>query len=161
VRILAAVLAAAAASTSAQAGHAACGRATARAAITSTHLRLKLLGDTAQRVDPESADEVICFDFTRDGRVDLAVSIASGGTAGDIGFVVFRRTAAAWRVVFSGAGYNRACPGRRRPRRNPARLPEERRELLPERRLRPPAPPLDRCPVRRRARLAHEELPPL
>src|SRR5262249_52935930 len=33
-------------------------------------------------------------DFTRDGRGDMAVTLASGGTAGDIGFVVFRRTAA-------------------------------------------------------------------
>jgi hypothetical protein len=105
VRILAAVLAAAAATTSAQAGHTACGPATARAAIKSTHLRLKLLGDTAEPVAPASADQVICFDFTRDGRLDLAVSIASGGTAGDIGFVVFRRTATGWRVALSGAGY--------------------------------------------------------
>ena len=35
---------------------------------------------------------MICFDFTRDGRLDLAVTIASGGTAGDIGLVVFRAT---------------------------------------------------------------------
>jgi hypothetical protein len=105
MRILAAVLAAAAATTSAHAAGAACGVATARAAIASTHLRLKLLGDTAQAVDPASADETICFDFTRDGRVDLAVSIASGGTAGDVGFVVFRRAAAGWRVALSGAGY--------------------------------------------------------
>ena len=105
MRFLAVVLVAAAATTSAHAAGAACGAATARAAIASTHLRLKLLGDTAQRVDPASADEVICFDFTRDGRLDLAVSIASGGTAGDIGFVVFRRAAAAWRVALTGAGY--------------------------------------------------------
>jgi hypothetical protein len=105
VRILAAVLAAAAATTSAQAGNAACGPATARAAIKATHLRLKLLGDTAVPVSPSSADEVICFEFTRDGRLDLAVSIASGGTAGDVGFVVFRRTSAGWRVALSGAGY--------------------------------------------------------
>ena len=43
---------------------------------------------------------MICFDFTRDGRTDLAVTIASGGTAGDVGFVVFRaapRRAGGWR----------------------------------------------------------------
>jgi len=106
VRILAAILvAAAAAATTAQAHDTACGPASARAAIKATHLRLKLLGDTAERVDPQSADDVLCFDFTRDGRVDLAVTIASGGTAGDIGFVVFRATAAGWRVALTGAGY--------------------------------------------------------
>jgi hypothetical protein len=106
VRLLVLVfVAAAATTTTAQAGHAACGQATARAAIKATHLRLKLLGDTPQRVDPASADRVICFDFTRDRRVDLAVSIASGGTAGDIGFVVFRATAAGWRVALGGGGY--------------------------------------------------------
>jgi hypothetical protein len=66
---------------------------------------MRLLGDTATRVDPNSADRVICHDFTRDGRVDLAVTLASGGTAGDIGFVVFRATAAGWSVSLGHAGY--------------------------------------------------------
>jgi hypothetical protein len=82
-----------------------CNRATARTAIAATHLRMKLLGDTATRIDPSSADQLICFDFTRDGRLDIAVSIASGGTAGDIGFAVFRRTASGWRIALTGAGY--------------------------------------------------------
>jgi hypothetical protein len=89
----------------AQATSAACGPATARAAISVTKVRVQMLGDSATRVDPRSADQVICFDFTRDGRTDLAVSIASGGTAGDIGYVVFRGTPAGWRVVLKGGGY--------------------------------------------------------
>jgi hypothetical protein len=109
VRLLALVLAlvAAAASTasSVQATDTTCGQGTARAAIAATHVRVKTLGDTAQAVDPRSVDEVICFDFTRDGRTDLAVSIASGGTASDIGYVVFRRTPASWRVGLTGGGY--------------------------------------------------------
>ena len=108
MRVLAVALAAAATAAgaaSAQARPAACGAATARAAIKSTHLRLKLLGDTAQRIDPASADEMICFDFTRDGRLDLAVSFASGGTAGDIGFAVFRRSPSGWKVALTGSGY--------------------------------------------------------
>src|SRR5438046_1752072 len=97
VRILAVALLVLAASTvTAQARDTACGPATARAAIRATHLRMTLLGDSAQRVDPASADQVICFDFTRDGRTDVAATIASGGTAGDVGFVVFRATAAGW-----------------------------------------------------------------
>jgi hypothetical protein len=99
------VLALAAATASAHAAQARCGLATARAAIASTHLRMKLLGDSTTRVDPKSADQVICFDFTRDGRLDVAVTIASGGTAGDIGFAVFRATAAGWRVALARDGY--------------------------------------------------------
>jgi hypothetical protein len=108
VRLLAPVLvlaAAVATPSPVQATRVACGPATARAAIAATRVRVKMLGDTAQRVDPRSADQVICFDFTRDGRIDLAVSIASGGTAGDIGYVVFRGTAAGWRVGLTGGGY--------------------------------------------------------
>ena len=61
--------------------------------------------DSSTRVDPNSADEVLCFDFTRDGRLDLAVTIASGGTAGDVGFAVFRATAGGWRVALARGGY--------------------------------------------------------
>ena len=81
-----------------------CSLATARSAIASTHLRMALL-DGPTRVDPNSADAVLCFDFTRDGRLDLAVTIASGGTAGDVGFVVFRATAGGWRVALARDGY--------------------------------------------------------
>ena len=92
-------------SVSAHGARASCGQATARAAIASTKLRMKLLGPDRVRVDPKSGDQVICFDFTRDGRVDLAVTIASGGTAGDIGFVVFRGVPGGWRVALTRDGY--------------------------------------------------------
>jgi len=39
-----------------------------------------LVGGDPVRVDPKSVDGVLCYDFTRDGRTDMAVSIASGGT---------------------------------------------------------------------------------
>jgi hypothetical protein len=102
--VLALVLAAATVAP-AQATSAACGPATARAAISATKVRVQMLGDSVTRIDPQSVDQVICFDFTRDGRTDLAVSIASGGTAGDIGYVVFRRIPAGWRVALKGGGY--------------------------------------------------------
>jgi hypothetical protein len=106
VRLLAAVAAALALTTApGQAASGPCNRATARAAIASTHLRMTLLGDRSTLVDPASADRVICFDFTRDGRRDLAVSIASGGTAGDVGFAVFRATPSGWRVALARNGY--------------------------------------------------------
>lgn len=65
---------------------------------------MRLLGPP-QAVDPSSVDRVICFDFTRDGKQDLAVTIASGGTAGDIGFVVFRATPGGWAVALKNGGY--------------------------------------------------------
>jgi hypothetical protein len=82
-----------------------CDVAAARQAIRSTHPRMTMLANTPVRVDPASADQVLCFDFTRDGRTDLAVTIASGGTAGDIGFAVFRATAHGWRVALTHGGY--------------------------------------------------------
>jgi hypothetical protein len=66
---------------------------------------MKLLGPGTVRVDPKSADQLLCYDFTRDGRLDVAVTIASGGTAGDIGFAVFRGTDAGWRVALATDGY--------------------------------------------------------
>jgi len=106
VRLLVLVLAAAALTVGpGHATRAACDQARARAAIASTHLRMTLLGDSPTRVDLNSADQVLCHDFTRDGRVDLVVTISSGGTAGDIGFVVFRATPAGWRVALTMDGY--------------------------------------------------------
>lgn len=106
MKLLAFVLAAAALTAGpAHARRDACNRAAARAAITSTHLRMTLIGESPTRIDPSSADAVLCYDFTRDGRVDLAATIASGGTAGDIGYVVFRATASGWRVALARGGY--------------------------------------------------------
>jgi hypothetical protein len=82
-----------------------CNLAAAKRAIAATKLRMKLLGDSTVRVAPSSADRVICHDFTRDGRIDIAVTIASGGTAGDVGFAVFRSTPNGWQVALARNGY--------------------------------------------------------
>jgi hypothetical protein len=67
---------------------------------------MKLLGDSPVRVEPASVDRVLCHDFTRDGRADLAFTIASGGTAGDVGFAVLRATqAGGWQVALARNGY--------------------------------------------------------
>ncbi len=76
-----------------------CTFATARAAIVQTHVHAKLNGDTVARIDPASADHFFCAGGT------LAVTIASGGTAGDIGFILFRRTPAGWKVGVVRSGY--------------------------------------------------------
>jgi hypothetical protein len=41
-------------------------------------------------------DGLICHDFTRDGVPDMATAVFSGGTAGDIAWVAFRRAGHAW-----------------------------------------------------------------
>jgi hypothetical protein len=76
-----------------------CTAAAAKATIAHVHLKAQMLGDSPTPVDPASVDEVVCAGDT------MAVTIASGGTAGDIGFVLFRRTAGGWRVALARGGY--------------------------------------------------------
>lgn len=102
VLVAAAAVAAAAPS---PAGAASCSQAGARAAIAAAKLRLRLIGPDKVLVSPSQASRVLCFDLTRDGKTDMAVSIASGGTAGDIGFVVFVAAGSGWKVALTGAGY--------------------------------------------------------
>jgi len=76
-----------------------CTAAAARATIAHARLKVQMLSDSPSRVDPASVDTVVCVGGT------MAVTIASGGTAGDIGFVLFRRTPAGWRVALARGGY--------------------------------------------------------
>jgi hypothetical protein len=46
-------------------------------------------------------DRLICHDLTGDGRVDMAFTVFSGGTAGDTAWVVMRKTARGWTVGFA------------------------------------------------------------
>ncbi len=80
-----------------------CSRAAAEAAIrrAKPHVPSLERGATPILVAPDDADELICFDFTRDGRTDLAATVASGGTAGDVGWFVLVRTVSGWRQAFS------------------------------------------------------------
>ena len=49
---------------------------------------------------------MLCLDFTRDGRTDLAFTIAGGGTAGDVGFAVLRVTrTGGGRLALARSGY--------------------------------------------------------
>jgi hypothetical protein len=50
-------------------------------------------------------DKLLCWDYTHDGRVDMAVTIYSGGTAGDVRFAVFRATPSGWRLALTRRGY--------------------------------------------------------
>jgi hypothetical protein len=82
-----------------------CNAKVARQAVVATKLKLVGLGQSPTPVDPKQVDQVLCLDFTRDGRTDIAITIASGGTAGDIGYAVFAATATGWRILVKGDGY--------------------------------------------------------
>jgi hypothetical protein len=45
-------------------------------------------------------DAVLCGDLNRDGRPDMAVSYASGGSAGDTGWAIFVAAGRSWRLSF-------------------------------------------------------------
>jgi hypothetical protein len=88
------------------AGHAApaCSDAAARSAIRYAKPRIAPF-DQPQIVQAKSADAVICLDATGDGRPDMAVSVFSGGTAGDIAWLFFVGKANGWRLAGSDVGY--------------------------------------------------------
>jgi hypothetical protein len=103
--LLSAVLATFALSvTPAQAGGP-CSLSAAKRALAAHKVRNPAADDPNAKLLPSQADAVICFDFTRDRRVDMAVTIASGGTAGDIAFAVFRGSASGWSVALVKGGY--------------------------------------------------------
>lgn len=85
----------------------ACSGAAARAAIAQAKPRLALIGDVVL-ITPSQAGQVLCFDATGDGRPDMAVTLASGGTAGDIGWLFFVAEAARWRLSGHATGYKLA-----------------------------------------------------
>jgi hypothetical protein len=97
---------------SAQTGTAApkCTDAAARSAIRYAKPRFAALGPP-QTFPAKAADQLVCFDATGDGLTDMAVSLFSGGTAGDVGWVFFAAKGNGWRLAGSGAGYKLAIRG--------------------------------------------------
>ena len=51
------------------------------------------------------ANQLICRDLDGDGIRDMAFSVASGGTAGNMWWIALRRAGRGWRVVHVGNGY--------------------------------------------------------
>jgi hypothetical protein len=94
-----------AAATSGAASGSSCLRSTANAAIRATKPHVPSLAGGSVLVAPNEVDALLCFDFTRDGRTDLAFTVASGGTAGDVAWVALARTPSGWRVVHTQGGY--------------------------------------------------------
>jgi hypothetical protein len=46
-------------------------------------------------------DRVICHNLTGDAVADMAVTVFSGGTAGDTAWVVFRRSGGRWKLAYA------------------------------------------------------------
>ena len=103
--VISVALAALAATVSAGAASTGCSDAAATAAIRSTKPHIRSLANEPMLVTPGMADKVVCVDLSRDGRTDMGVTVASGGTAGDIGWLAFLRTGAGWRLVHGQSGY--------------------------------------------------------
>jgi hypothetical protein len=81
-----------------------CTDAVARSAIRTTKPRLAPFGPP-QVFQASSAGQLLCFDATGDGATDMAVSLFSGGTAGDVGWVFFAAKPDGWRLAGSSTGY--------------------------------------------------------
>ena len=80
-------------------GHPRCTLASARAAIRTTKPRVPSLAGGTAPTDPAAADTVVCFGGA------MAVSIASGGTAGDVAWIGFAPAGGGWRAVKEVGGY--------------------------------------------------------
>lgn len=74
-----------------------CTKAAANAAIRASTLPADVKDLTRQSL--AGVDSMICHDLTGDGRADMAVTLASGGTAGDIAWAAFARKGAGWRLA--------------------------------------------------------------
>jgi hypothetical protein len=75
----------------------ACTKAAADTAIRASTLPADVKDLTHQPL--AGVDTIICHDLTGDGRVDMAVTLASGGTAGDIAWAAFARRPGGWRLA--------------------------------------------------------------
>jgi hypothetical protein len=81
-----------------------CTDAAARAAIRYAKPKLTPFGPP-QVFQASSAGQLLCFEATGDGATDMAVSLFSGGTAGDVGWVFFAAKPDGWRLAGSATGY--------------------------------------------------------
>ena len=105
VLVCALVAAAVAATAVAPAGAASCSSATAKAAVKQVKPHIRSLANAPMLVTPAMVDQVLCFDFTSDGKPDIAVTVASGGTAGDIGWVALAKRGSGWKLILTASGY--------------------------------------------------------
>jgi hypothetical protein len=97
----AAVLATAGAGTSARYA-APCSLKAATAAVVASDLPQQWKDEARHKYGPnEGLLSVACRDFTRDGKTDMEATFFSGGTAGDVAWVVFRRVGSGWKLALA------------------------------------------------------------
>lgn len=84
--------------------HASC-LSTAKAAVSSTVVRYPNLASSKSRLKASELSTTICFDFTGDGAKDIAFTVASGGTAGDIAWGILVASASKWKPAIARGGY--------------------------------------------------------
>ena len=77
----------------------ACSRASATAAVLASTLPQRWKDKVTVYAKTEGISRLACRDLTGDGRPDLTVVFYSGGTAGDVGWVVFRRAGTTWKLA--------------------------------------------------------------
>lgn len=79
-----------------------CSKAAAKAAVLASSLPQRWKDEARHKYGPyEGLDGTICRDFTRDGQIDMAATFASGGTAGDVAWVLFRRVGSGWKLAIA------------------------------------------------------------
>lgn len=72
-----------------------CSRAEAKQAVVASTLPERWKDAVRGEFGPnEGIGRLFCADLTRDSRRDMVMTFSSGGTAGDVAWAVFRRTAA-------------------------------------------------------------------
>lgn len=80
----------------------ACSKKAAVAAVLASSLPKYYKDEARHKYGPiEGLSTVGCRDFTRDGAVDMEVTFYSGGTAGDIAWLVFRRVGNRWQLALA------------------------------------------------------------
>ena len=74
-----------------------CSLKAAEAAVVASSLPQGWKDEARHKYGPnEGLESVACRDFTRDGKTDMEATFFSGGTAGDVAWVVFVRRGNAW-----------------------------------------------------------------
>jgi hypothetical protein len=79
-----------------------CSKREAVAAVLASSLPQQWKDEARHKYGPiEGLQGLTCRDFTGDGKIDMALVFYSGGTAGDIAWVVFRRSGSSWKLALA------------------------------------------------------------
>jgi len=74
----------------------------AAAAVVASSLPQQWKDEARHKYGPhEGLESVACRDFTRDRKADMEATFSSGGTAGDVAWVVFVRSGGTWKLALA------------------------------------------------------------